>query len=582
MGSLKLQSFSDFANASANAAAAKLEEEQSAARTAAAEQFKTLLSEFGATNLKDLKEEDKSDFFSKLGASEISESTAIIEEGTRSQIGLINKKGKIKSVYMHYDGYPDHMLPTIKKGYKDGKLVKTLLNKGGASGLEADWRKINFYGDTTTLDGDVKKIDKYIRDANYDGGAEFIYLFDERDGKWYMADTYAETGLQKAFESTIINEAFKPSKGNLRDAKKVNKALETFFMEHPALAAPSILLGVCKYLVAESLTDANFHSYREPVSKAIKGKITTVMVEIAGLGGMSVPVGKKSIMNLLDEKGAFMAGAAGWSGIGIVEGMALFLDGFGHGDTAQKIVDAFELIWANESVMNEGNAFLAARAKAIEEDAEDFEFNGKKYPVIKEEVEEPVTEKLAKGLKPLLTLGSTITKKVGEDALIDLSDKFDTIRDENGENAASYLNMAIELMQDGYAGDATKKLKQFNKACKDALAGKEVGSAFESKVTESDEPKCTNRKGHRYKQIDKDGTVECEHCGLRNSLSESVVNEAEVTSDEEFKEYAFTVLKKAFGDKFDEEKAQEVVDGLLSKHGDEYGAAVGALTSSLG
>ena len=38
--------------------------------------------------------------------------------------------------------------------------------------------------------------------------------------------------------------------------------------------------------------------------------------------------------------------------------------------------------------MNEGNAFLAARAKAIEEDAEEFEFNGKKFPVIKEDINE--------------------------------------------------------------------------------------------------------------------------------------------------------------------------------------------------
>jgi len=65
-------------------------------------------------------------------------------------------------------------------------------------------------------------------------------------------------------------------------------------------------------------------------------------------------------------------------------------------------------------------------------------------------------------------------------------------------------------------------------------------------------------------------------------INESKLNEAEVKSDEDFKEYAFTVLGKAFGDKFDEEKAQEVVDGLLSKHGDDYGAAVGALTASLG
>ena len=95
-----------------------------------------------------------------------------------------------------------------------------------------------------------------------------------------------------------------------------------------------------------------------------------------------------------------------------------------------------------------------------------------------------VNEKLARGLKPLLKLGSTITKNTGEDALLDLSDKFDSIDDEYAGTIASHLDMAIELMQDGYAGDATKKLKQFNKACKDVLNGKEVGSAFESVVNE--------------------------------------------------------------------------------------------------
>ena len=648
MGSLKLQSFEDFANGAAKLANAKLEEEQSAARTAAADQFKHLLGEFGVTSIKELSDANRHTFYQKLGASEISESVAIIEEGTRAQIGKIKKNGKITSVYMHYDGYPDHMLPTIKKGYKDGKAVDLLLKKGGGSGLEADPSNIKFYGDKTTLDGDMKNTDQYVRDAGEKAGAEFIYLYSERDKKWYMVDIYDSYDLVPAFESMIINEAFKPSKGNVKDAKKVNKALEKFFMDHPALAAPGVILGVCKYMMAESLTDANFHSYRDPVSKAIKGKITTVMVELDSLGGMSVPVGKKSIINLLDDKGAFMANAAGWSGIGIVEGMALFLDGFGHGDTAQKIVDAFELIWANESVMNEGNAFLAARAKAIEEDAEDFEFNGKKFPVIKEEVEEPVTEKLARGLKPLLTLGSTITKKVGEDALLDLSDKFDRIDDEYAGTIASWLDMAIELMQDGYGRSATEKLKQFNKACKDVLAGKEIGSAFESK-SESVVTEASFDSEELYNEIEKDrktkmisdiedgsilfyhkdvakgkaevnvngftgditiefGTgpydsgewygdqvsnmkdidkqiksyIKAEKSGEFEAMEESVVNEAEVTSDEEFKEYAFTVLKKAFGDKFDEEKAQEVVDGLLSKHGDEYGAAVGALTSSLG
>jgi hypothetical protein len=63
---------------------------------------------------------------------------------------------------------------------------------------------------------------------------------------------------------------------------------------------------------------------------------------------------------------------------------------------------------------------------------------------------------------------------------------------------------------------------------------------------------------------------------------EGEVTEAEVQSDDEFKEYAMTVLKKAFGDDFDEAKAGEVVDGILKKCGDDYGACVGMLTASLG
>ena len=387
MGSLKLQSFEDFAHGAKKLANAKLEEEQSAARNVAADQFKNLLGEFGVTSIKELKEEDKTKFYEKLGASEISESMAIIEEGTRSQIGKIKKNGKITAVYMHYDGYPDNMLPKIKKGYADGKAVDLLLKKGGGSGLEVKVDDINFYGDKTTTDGNMKDTEKFVKDAANNGGAEFIYLYSERDSKWYMVDVYDSYDLVPAFESLnnmIINEKFVVSKGNLRDAKKVAKWLESFFTNHIALMDGPLLLGVCKYLLAESLTDANFHRYRDPVSKKIGGKITTITVEIDKLGGQQIPVSKKSIMNLLDEHYSGLANAAGWSGIGIVEGMALFLDGFGHSKIAEDITAEFNLIWANESAVTEGNAFLAARAKAIEEDAEEFEFNGKNFPVIKE------------------------------------------------------------------------------------------------------------------------------------------------------------------------------------------------------
>jgi len=71
---------------------------------------------------------------------------------------------------------------------------------------------------------------------------------------------------------------------------------------------------------------------------------------------------------------------------------------------------------------------------------------------------------------------------------------------------------------------------------------------------------------------------------LTSSLGESEeVNEGkEIKSDSEFKEYAQTVLKKAFGDKYDEEKAMKTAEGILKKADGDYGAAVGMLTSSLG
>ena len=734
MSSHKLQSFEDFAKANTVAKAAKLEEEQSAKRDASADQFKSILSEFGATTIKELTEEDRTKFFAALSASEVSESIAVIEEGTRSQIGKIKKNGKISAVYMHYDGYPDHMLPTIKKGYKDGKAVDLLLKKGGGSGLAANVDDIKFYGDKTTTDGNMKDTEKFVKDAANNGGAEFIYLYSERDSKWYMVDIYNSYDLVPAFESMMINEKFVVSKGNLRDAKKVAKWLESFFTNHTALMDGPLLLGVCKYLLAESLTDANFHRYRDPVSKKIGGKITTITVEIDKLGGQQIPVSKKSIMNLLDEHYSGLANAAGWSGIGIVEGMALFLDGFGHSKIAEAITAEFNLIYANESAVTEGNAFLAARAKAIEEDAEEFEFNGKNFPVIKEDAEaETVEEGKASQALAAIELAKeleedeveegrkTVDSSAFGDDKLGYNDQFrgntslsQSLASDLGFNpkkpwseglgfddqamysvgkpegtiandalSGKYTYAELLAMAKDYFGmkeshhdkeeveeteevTEAKFVKDFDKGVLDAeykadittyypsakfFIGKmthffgelepnlyfkayyakyykedtgnkidgefkitsiysEKGSKYVNLYVESadtvEAPKVNEAKEYKagdtvelktgeiveINQVVKGPKAELNTYRAKvkgkqidfslTDINESKLNEAEVKSDEDFKEYAFAVLQKAFGEDFDEAKAQEVVDGLLSKHGEEYGAAIGALTASLG
>ena len=91
-----------------------------------------------------------------------------------------------------------------------------------------------------------------------------------------------------------------------------------------------------------------------------------------------------------------------------------------------------------------------------------------------------IDEALARGLKPLLMIGSTIKSNVGEDALVKLSDKFEDIDDEQADDIASHLNMGIELMQDRSPSEARGWFKKFNNACKDALKGKPTKSAFEN------------------------------------------------------------------------------------------------------
>ena len=81
-----------------------------------------------------------------------------------------------------------------------------------------------------------------------------------------------------------------------------------------------------------------------------------------------------------------------------------------------------------------------------------------------------------------------------------------------------------------------KELKQQAKAMKEStiytdfsnfVSESYLGEEVSVELNEMKEPKCSNKEGHLYKKIDKDGTVECVHCGLRNSLSESVeINEA--------------------------------------------------------
>ena len=571
-----------------------------------------------------------------------------------------------------------------------------------------------------------------------------------------VADNEEET--EEVSEAVIVT--------GKRDAKKVLTAYTKFFERYPALADRrynGLVLGVVKALMTSALTDANFHREAPVCAKAIKGaRLQPIFIKSIELNKteLKVPVGK--ISSILDDNASVISGASGFSGLGIAEGTALYLDSIGATKMAEDVLSSFnstfESVAIMESKIEEGRAFVAARAKAIEEEAEEFEFNGKKYPVIKENslVNEGTRGQFGKiDKKGNITSVYTHYDSYPENMLPIIKKAYRNGKDvDNVIDQGDMSGLDILAKINFYGGDfnpskgTVSKIDKYLKSIADdggaeyaylwdegsrkwmmadIYGDMELVPAFESVVTESDEPKCSNKKGHLYKQIDKDGTVECVHCGLRNSLSESVVTEktynkkslmkamkaddgmiqlgngeeyviyaygngnddnddmwkdnsifaldqdgeeheieysdivsyneatvvmdamdpkaktlkkllkkhnvtmkvlrevgdgggwpeveltgsvkdltavlsdkhgwddsdlaeyieestvteAEVKSDEEFKEYATTVLQKAFGEDYDEAKAKEVIDGILSKCGDDYGACVGTLTSSL-
>jgi hypothetical protein len=77
-------------------------------------------------------------------------------------------------------------------------------------------------------------------------------------------------------------------------------------------------------------------------------------------------------------------------------------------------------------------------------------------------------------------------------------------------------------------------------------------------------------------------TSEIAEGNCEGSKEDESMEEAEVSSDKEFMEYAKSVLKAAHGDEYDEDKATATAEGILKKADGDYGAAIGILTSGLG
>ena len=469
-----------------------------------------------------------------------------------------------------------------------------------------------------------------------------------------------------------------------RDAKKVltvyNKIFNKVLVDLGAMPNDSIL-GCIKYLMSEAMIDANFHREAAPVSKMIKGNIKPLEIKMPGLGGHFIKIGPTTIKSILDKYYSDVANAAGWSGMGIAEGTALYLEQIKQEAMGQAVINKFNSAFEGADVridldsklneskdsstvtvsdettkLEERNAFLGARAKAIEEDLEEFEFNGKMYPVTVNE--STVLNEGTRGQFGKIDKAGNITSvythydSYPENMLPIIKKSFkggknvDNVIDKGANSGLDADISKINFYNDGTT-NTTGSIKNIDNYLKDAdrdggaefvylwdekskkwmmadiYGGSGLVPAFESVVTEAKFVKDFNRdvlnaktkeevlelypnaeffigkSDHFFGELDGNLFFKAYYTKAQKEFeiksvysqkgsnyvhlyNESVVNEAEIKSDDEFKEYATTVLQKAFGEDYDEAKAGEVIDGILSKSDGDYGAAVGMLTSSLG
>ena len=546
----KLHTFKSFSQVREEAAKMKQLKEVSNKQAQSIEKYNSLLKEYGIASPNELEEEMRNQFFSRLVES--IDSSFVINEGTRGQIGTLDKSGKITTTYVHYGSVSSAGDFLRNNG---GKEAKELL-KLGKAGISFLGKKITakndfnnpdhdaacFYGrdrgekGNAIVTGKVDNLRKFVSDIKNDGGAEYLYLWDETTAKWLFMDTYEDETLQ-VFESNTtfdINEAISRSAISRMDGLVLIKEMKQ-------------LLDVAGVIIQDFVETEGFE-FQECVD---------------------------------------------------------FI--------AYKIGDEFEGVYEGKTIKaSEGNAFGAAVTKAKEDEKDEFEFKGKTFKVT--EAEEILE---ARSINKIQNDWSKVTSEMAELAkewkaaegdaktalLAKMKEKTATKKGLEAELDAAVagkdkdLELAVESVEvsEGFEvhySDGVRAAKKFGNEkqamefAKELIKNKKglqfvdvfnAGSGFNSTADTDAIVAFWGEGSYTDNVAKKDPKL------AAKKIEESVdLSEAEINSEEEFTDYAHEVLKKAFGEEYDEAKAKETIDGILAKAEGDFGAAIGMLTSGLG
>ena len=660
----KISSFKSFTEVKNQTKAAQLHEEGKAKRAEIVSKIGAALEEMGVTSLQELDEEKRNALVAKIfnedEAEEIEKdivklgepkeedpkkgeeltNEAVINEGTRSQIGKIDKSGKIVSTYVHYDGYPENMVPLLKN-YKDAKSVDQLLKlgKAGISYLDAKigdkamdfsnpekgitlfyGRDRNEKGDMTTK-ADVKNVAKYLKGVANQSGAEYAYLYDERDGKWYMADTYEDKELKPVAESLLTEgnafgaavtkakedgeeefefqgKTYKVKEDNASEFDVIDDVFEANYnVSRSAISRMGGLVPIkemnalldCAKLVIEDLSDEMFE-----LDEIIGYIAYRINDKFEGLYESEVNEGSHGMATKLLQ-GIVDGNSSSAEGIKMSKELAQhFIDwirtspyGKKNGNLPLEMLVKASFNWGIErSLDSKLKAELKSLKDSVSESVENDDVNEARSinkiqtewtKVTNAMKDTAASWKAAEGdakTALLNTLKEMTAKKKALEAELDA-----VVSDKDKDLELAMESMVLKLYSVVNESEEYVGYVEYAKGKKliDTFKDMKAAKAWNDKnVDELLDDESVEKVGYMSKS-------EWDKKEAKYAIKEAVeFNEEDIKSDDQFKEYAMTVLKDAFKDDFDEAKANDVIKGILGKVDGDYGAAIGMLTSSLG
>ena len=105
---------------------------------------------------------------------------------TNASVHVKGTDGKIRSIYIHWDGYLSHVGKLLRDHYNTQELADSLVSMGDCSSLDRSLEDSTFYNRDRNEDWDdvQPNVSATLQDSLNDNAQSFDYYFE--DGVWHL------------------------------------------------------------------------------------------------------------------------------------------------------------------------------------------------------------------------------------------------------------------------------------------------------------------------------------------------------------------------------------------------------------